>query len=374
MRILAIEPYYGGSHKAFIDGWCGRSSHKWTLLTMPARKWKWRMRGSAMYFADQVNSLVRQGHDWDVIFVSDMLNLAEFTGLVDAKVRNIKKVAYFHENQITYPYQIEDERDYQFGLTNITTSLAADEVWFNSAFHLNEFLKAVKIILKKMPDYPCLDTVEKIAEKSRVEYLGTEVCHQQRSNQNKIPELKIIWAARWEHDKNPEDFFEAMKIIKSMGVKFKLSVAGESFRQSPRCFEWAREFFKDEIYKWGYQDSFKSYCELLSWADVFVSTANHEFFGLSAVEAALSGAKPILPERLAYPEIFKSELPQRKQEFFYSGDVESLVKVLMELSLKKDQDSLWGVPYCDILDELKVFLWENASKRLDNSLAELVMS
>ncbi|MHC4927823.1 MAG: tRNA-queuosine alpha-mannosyltransferase domain-containing protein, partial [Planctomycetota bacterium] len=42
--ILVLESYYGGSHKAFLDGWLGRSEHDFTLLSLPPNKWKWRMR------------------------------------------------------------------------------------------------------------------------------------------------------------------------------------------------------------------------------------------------------------------------------------------------------------------------------------------
>ncbi|UCE50536.1 MAG: DUF3524 domain-containing protein [Phycisphaerales bacterium] len=35
MNIPALEPYYGGSHKAFIDGLSGASEHDWTVLALP---------------------------------------------------------------------------------------------------------------------------------------------------------------------------------------------------------------------------------------------------------------------------------------------------------------------------------------------------
>ena len=72
LKIIALEPYYGGSHKAFLDGWTASSRHKWTLLTLPPRKWKWRMRHSAVTMANQTAEKVRAGEKWDVLFCSDI--------------------------------------------------------------------------------------------------------------------------------------------------------------------------------------------------------------------------------------------------------------------------------------------------------------
>jgi hypothetical protein len=60
MNVLALEPYYSGSHKAFIDGLSHASKHNWTMLTLAAHKWKWRMRHSAITFATQVQELVKK--------------------------------------------------------------------------------------------------------------------------------------------------------------------------------------------------------------------------------------------------------------------------------------------------------------------------
>ena len=38
MNVLALEPYYGGSHKAFLNQWRARRRHSWTALTLPAHK------------------------------------------------------------------------------------------------------------------------------------------------------------------------------------------------------------------------------------------------------------------------------------------------------------------------------------------------
>ena len=54
MHILTLEPYDGGSHAQFLDGLITHSTHRFTRLGMPARKWKWRMRGSSLFFVQQI--------------------------------------------------------------------------------------------------------------------------------------------------------------------------------------------------------------------------------------------------------------------------------------------------------------------------------
>ena len=76
--VLVLEPYYGGSHKMLIEGLREHIPLRFELLTLPPRKWKWRMRHSAIYFAQQVEKLITKGNSWDILFCSDMMNLAEF--------------------------------------------------------------------------------------------------------------------------------------------------------------------------------------------------------------------------------------------------------------------------------------------------------
>ncbi|MFW6065762.1 MAG: tRNA-queuosine alpha-mannosyltransferase domain-containing protein, partial [Planctomycetota bacterium] len=300
LRILALEPYYGGSHQYFLDGWCKRSRHKWTVLTLPARKWKWRMRHASFTFARQAEQLLSEGRSWDVIFCSDMLELAAFRGLAPPKLRNIPAVVYFHENQLTYPVRNESQRDLHFGLSNMNSTLAAEAVWFNSDYHRGEFLSALERTLKTMPDFVPQEAVELISEKSSVQHPGVEEFPSR--GQRPPGPLRIAWAARWEHDKRPRDFFDALVELAEKGVDFRLSVLGEQFREHPKVFDQARERFADRIDHWGYQ-SRRDYRRALMSADVFVSTAGHEFFGIAAVEAISAGAFPLLPNRLSYPEL-----------------------------------------------------------------------
>lgn len=370
MRILALEPYYGGSHQAFLDGWSEASRHDWTILSLPAHKWKWRMRHAAVTFADQLDARPPLHAGWDLLFCSDMLNLAEFPGLAPREVALLPAILYFHENQLTYPVQVESERDYHFAMTNMTSALAADEVWFNSTFHRDSFLGALGTFLKRLPDHQPLDAIERIEGKSSVHPPGVQSMPQ-RGPRRPGP-LRIIWAARWEHDKNPEDFFEALGILASRRIDFRVSVVGEQFDEQPEVFARAREVWADRIERWGYQESRSDYLAALLDADVFVSTANHEFFGLSAVEATLAGAYPLLPTRLAYPEIFGCPDDGEQEPFLYDGTPEALADRLAQLA----HQLATGLSLFDragaIRNTLWRFEWANLAPSLDDAAEALL--
>jgi glycosyltransferase involved in cell wall biosynthesis len=368
MNILALEPYYGGSHKAFIDGLSRASKHTWTILTLPAHKWKWRMRHSAITFAMQVQELVKKGQRWEIVFCSDMLNLAEFTALAPVEIARLPKVIYFHENQLTYPVRVEDERDYQFAMTNLTSALAADVVWFNSQFHMDSFLDALAKFLKSMPDHQPSQAIERIKTKSSVYPPGIAdfPCRPAR----KPGPMCILWAARWEHDKNPEDFFEALRILKNNNVDFRVSVIGQSFRDRPEIFKEAHGYFHDHIDLWDYQQSRDDYERALCQADVMVSTANHEFFGIGVVEATAAGAYPLVPDRLSYPEILGLGRIEGAEQFFYDGTVQGLADKLSQLAARIKKNALWPVTISPttFTNGLK---WQNLASRYDEALEQI---
>ena len=139
MKILIIEPFCSGSHKAWAEGYQTHSSHNVEIINLPGRFWKWRMHGGAVTLAKRYQQLDYQP---DSILTTDMLNLPVFQSLAKS---NCPVYIYFHENQFTYPWSpmdkdLELQRDKHNGFINYSSALCADHVYFNSKFHLDSFI------------------------------------------------------------------------------------------------------------------------------------------------------------------------------------------------------------------------------------------
>lgn len=52
-KVLIIEPFYGGSHKQLLDVLVANIAGC-AVFKLPAKKWHWRMRTSALYFAENI--------------------------------------------------------------------------------------------------------------------------------------------------------------------------------------------------------------------------------------------------------------------------------------------------------------------------------
>jgi glycosyltransferase involved in cell wall biosynthesis len=310
MNILVLEPYYGGSHKAFLAGLIEHLPYTFDLLTLPAHSWKWRMRLAAPHFAGVLATDPRYaGKSFDRILCSSLLDVAALRSLLPPHLRTVPLLTYFHENQFAYPMQVSEPRDVHFGLTNLTTALASDSLAFNSRYNLDSFLAGCGELLAKMPDMSLAGYEEAIRAKAVIlhpglDFSGIDACLEERET-GRPPVL--VWNHRWEHDKNPELFFNTLYELAKQGVPFGLIVLGESFRSQPSAFAQARERLSGRIVHFGYAEDRQEYCRLLCQGDVVVSTANHEFYGMAVLEAVRAGCRPLVPARLAYQELFAPE-------------------------------------------------------------------
>jgi glycosyltransferase involved in cell wall biosynthesis len=303
-RLLVLEPYYGGSHRIFLEGLARHLDFAWERLTLPARNWKWRMRLAAPHFAD----LLQRAEPCETVLCSTFIDVATLRGLGPAWLRRVPVLAYFHENQFAYPVQNEDGRDVHFALTNLTTALASDRLAFNSRYNLETFLTGSEDLLRQGCDIGFPDLRARLAAKAEV--LPPGLAFEEIDAEPRRPSAGppvIVWNHRWEHDKDPESFFAALFALDRTGVDFRLIVLGESFRQVPPVFAEAAARLGHRLLHCGYARSRREYAQWLRQGDIVVSTARHEFFGLAVLEAVRAGCRPLLPARLSYPELFPAE-------------------------------------------------------------------
>jgi glycosyltransferase involved in cell wall biosynthesis len=321
MRITIVEPYCTGSHAAWAHEYASHSRHQVELLTLPGRNWKWRMHGGAVTLAARFLASASRP---DLILATDMLDLTTFLALTRERTSRCRCALYFHENQLTYPWSPgdpdkEQQRDQHYAFINYASALAADAVLFNSRYHQDAFLGALPGFLKQFPDATEPASVQAIAAKSRVLPLGMDLKKLDRHRPKAVPTEAlptqaapteaaspraplILWNHRWEYDKAPEEFFEALYQLADEGVDFQVAVLGESFGRAPAIFKQARQRLGARVLQWGYLDSFEQYANWLWRADILPVTSRQEFFGASVVQALYCGCAALLPDRLSYPE------------------------------------------------------------------------
>ncbi|MCF8044309.1 MAG: DUF3524 domain-containing protein [Desulfarculaceae bacterium] len=360
LNIVFLEPFCGGSHKDFSLGWQANSAHDIELLTLPDRFWKWRMRGSALYFAKRMESI----DTCDAVAATDMMNVADLRAF--SGNREVPLLLYFHENQLTYPEGPGEKRTGEFGYINLTSALAADRVVFNSQFHRDRFFQAAESLIQNVPDHPPEWIMEDIRNKTGVLYPG---CRFPVTGAGIPPSCGkpplIVWNHRWEWDKQPEVFFSVLRDIRDAGVPFRLALVGESYERIPKVFARAEEDFSDHITAFGYVESRQKYLELLSQGTVVVSTAIQENFGISVVEAVRMGCFPLLPERLSYPEI----MPERFHDQVIYSDRADLVKKLTHLLLNPGgYDSTRQI----LSGEMEKFSWDRMAPAYDREILRLL--
>jgi glycosyltransferase involved in cell wall biosynthesis len=335
MNILVLEPYFGGSHKAFLGDLDKHLPYSFHILSLPARKWKWRMRLAAPYYAE----LLRSEHKGllakaDLILCSTFVDVAALRSLLPADFRSIPILTYFHENQFAYPVQVYDERDFHYPLTNFTTAMASDRLAFNSLYNLDSFLEGCRSFFKKMPDMKISDYEEIIRKKSTILHPAMDFSQPDSClpDNRKSEAPVIVWNHRWEHDKNPEFFFKALYRLQDRGEQFRLIVLGQAFARQPAIFAEAKTKLADKIDHFGYATDRAKYLRLLHCGDIVVSTALHEFYGIAVIEAVRCGCRPLLPNRLSYPELFGDEFLYEDENF-----IGQLVGLLQKSRLKSNE-------------------------------------
>ncbi len=307
-RILLLSAYHTDSHAKWCDGLLREfPDFNWTLLTLPGRHFSWRMRGSALSWLSDPEAASTLSRRYDVILATSMVDLNALIGLYP-QLAAAYRILYFHENQFEYPLSPGQKRRAEPLMVSLYSALSADRIVFNSHYNQESFLSGARNFLRRMPERLPASIVDSLAGRATVLPVPVSapgIDQPAHWAEQREPAL-LLWNHRWEYDKNPDDFFAACERLSIDGVAFELAVVGQQFRQQPDAFQRAERVLAPHIRYWGFQPA-QSYRRILGEALIVVSTAWHEFQGLSVLEAVQSGCIPLVPDRVSYPEIYGPE-------------------------------------------------------------------
>ncbi len=309
-RLLFIEPYLTASHAALCSGLMERVAGCWTLIALPGRHFRWRMRGAASFLARAARAEL--AGPWDGLLCSGMLDLAALRGLVP-ELAGVPAAVYFHENQLAYPANgaadaRQRERDLYLSFCNLATAQAARLALFNSGHHRDQFLAAAGELLGRLPDAVPPGLTEAVAARARV--LPVPLAVDEAAGLERPPRsgpLRILWNHRWQQDKDPAGFAAALAALAAEGAGFEAAVLGPPGEAGNNAFAGLAEALGGRLAHLGPLADRREYWRRLLWADLAVSTARQEYQGLAVAEAVWAGCRPLVPDALVYPELYPDE-------------------------------------------------------------------
>lgn len=372
LDIVFIEPFDGGSHRSFREGLVAHSRHRFRTLALPPRFWKWRMRGAAAWFADHLRA---QPEPCDLLLATSLLNAADLRGLLPPPLDRRPLVLYMHENQLTYPLSPAEEFDFHFGFTNIISCLAADRVVFNSHFHRECFLGSLTDYLNRMPEAVPRRVRPRLTERSEVLPVGLHrqpLAAEPRAVWRGSPcapsagptwprdgrQPVLLWNHRWEFDKRPDLFAAAVERLLAQGLDFAVVLLGDQ-RHREEVFQPLATRLGPRCLHYGYEPDPRRYAELVERADIVVSCAEQEYFGIAVAEAVHAGCYPVLPRRQVYPSLYGAHC--RGRHFYRTLD--EFVQLLADL--------VRGVRcghMCALAGAMDEFCWPHLAPRYDAML------
>lgn len=358
LKIAAIETFYGGSHRVFIDGLIQHSRHKITLFTLPDQLWRCRIKESASEIIQNGNNL----EEFDLIFATSLCNISELKALIGSNCPPV--VLYVHENQHTYPRSTQQRRDYHLEWIDFMNTVTADLVLYNSDFHRNGYHQALKKYIQEIPNTKLSFNywIKRAKQRSITLYPGTDTPYNQfkQSSENNVP--RIVWNHRWEYDKQPHLFLNTLIQCMDAGYDFEVILLGKSTSAQSKKYKKLIDQLSERIIHNGYIESRKDYFSLLSSGDIIVSTAIQENFGLSIIEAIQSGCFPLLPKRLSYPELIPKEY---HNSVLYNTDDELFSHLATILEKKLFSQKM-------LCQKFMVHNWENRIDDYDNLFNSLL--
>lgn len=361
-RVLVVEPFYGGSHRDFLDGLVRHSRHKFSLLTLPGVDWRRRMRRGAQELAPLAKAVPGE---FDLVIATDMLDLPTFLALTRQRFATTPILCYFHENQFTYPRIRGTKFNSWFGQVNYLSACAADYVAFNSAFHRQDFMRALRALDETPNSWLLSSSIDRVASESFVLPVGVDLqwLDVYRRSPDADASPLILWNHRWEFDKAPAVFARAVRQLADEGVDFRLALAGDPGpNPDASLVQLADEMHaRGRVTHRGFADSRAQFAGLLWASDIVVSTARHEFFGVGMVEALYCCCRPISPDGYNYPAL----IPEAWHEDALFADPGELVEKLRAELARPRQRSTAG------RDAVRRYDWSTVGPVWDEAISAM---
>ena len=325
-KILVVSAYDADHHQYWFHRLTEMyPSAQFTRIALPPVNFAWRQRGNALRIARDFADELSQ--DYDMLMVTSAVDLATLRGLVPC-LASLPTLVYFHENPFAYPDSSRPGSALDAQLTSMYTAIAADHCVFNSRHNLSSFMSGVAALLDKFPDEVPDGVVPSLLAKSsetpvplaRDLFDGATM---PRSGDT----IRIAWNHRWGFDKGPERLLAFAQALDASDVDAQLMLLGHRSDVTPSSLSELLEQFPHLISFNGFEGEREMYRARLAMADVVLSTARHDFQGLSVMEAVAMGCVPLVPDRLSYPEFF-SQVPRYRSSPNAKEEAASAVALL----------------------------------------------
>lgn len=310
--IWLLSAYSSASHASWADWLINTfSEFQWRRLELPGRHFRWRIRGNPLSWLYRLPEKTP-----DLILATSMVDLATLKGL-HPRLAGVPCIYYFHENQFAYPVSAKQFNSVDPQMVHLYGAIASDWLLFNSCYNRDSFLQGVAGLLQKLPDEVPGGIVEALAVKSTIlPVVVTPVTAKQDRSKG-----LILWNHRWEYDKQPQLFCDALFQLNEIRQDFQLALLGGRPVKKPDALQQIEAGFADRIIV-NDKVSRAQYHNYLAQSAIVVSTAIHEFQGLSVMEAVSAGTVPLVPDDLCYREQYADEYRYKP------GDCQALVEKL----------------------------------------------
>jgi len=332
MKILLLSAYDAPSHKRWRQALVQHlPEHNWISLSLPPRHFSWRVRGNSLTW-----SMREELHeDYDLLIATSMTDLSSLRGMVPG-ISTLPTILYFHENQFAYPDNRIESRSIEPAVLNLYSAICADRIVFNSEFNRSTFFHGTELFLNKMPDHVPGGIVDQLANKASVLPVPLEA-HCYVPGEQHSP-LTLLWNHRWEYDKGPGRLLDICRRLVGRRVDFKLNILGQAFRETPAEIHELISFLGDHLGQVGFIEKESDYRSCLASSHMVLSTALHEFQGLSVLEGMAAGCYPVVPDRLCYPEFIDVEYRYPSSAGISEGeDYEAEINGAVELIMRLHQ-------------------------------------